>query len=290
MLVANDNCIVSMKIGNLAKLVAKCWTSAEEAVRREIEQRHHDSDEEFITALFRGELRQQCDQASSNGEVVRAFSNDLRTAFQSIPHQAVTKIGAGLVAAVHFHPREVEKKTGGDLGVVIFRPDVCYATGSRSELAIEYKYGRGLLCQAKVFKRASDWGKLSVKQRANLSKRLEYLALLLYRYADQDRIRNQLEPFKWQLTSNRSMKEINDWFRSDNFPNIQQSEEILLGLAQGQFGTDDKRLIEEFIIPTTRSTLEIHIKWGDGRGPGRKLDLRQSEYASQGKQYVRASL
>jgi len=86
------------------------------------------------------------------------------------------------------------------------------------------------------------------------------------------------------------MKEINDWFRSDNFPNIQQSEEILLGLAQGQFGTDDKRLIEELIIPTTRSTLEIHIKWGDGRGPGRKLYLRQSEYASQVKQYVRASL
>jgi hypothetical protein len=273
-----------MKIGSVAKLIAKCWTSAEKAVRDGIERKHYDLDEEHITTFFRGELREQCDKVSRNGEVEQAFKLDIQSALPTIPLQAVSDIGNGLIATVNFHPKEVEKNTGADFGLLFVRPDVSYSNWSDSNLVIDHDYGRGLLCQAKVLRRNSDWGELSPTQKENLQDRLKYLALVLYRYSDQDGARKKLEPFNWQLTCGISMDEIEGWLKGDSFPNLLQSEEILLGLALGQLGTDDKKSINDFIIPKVRQSLEIRIHRRDGRDPGRTLDLRQ--YTSSGKQHI----
>jgi hypothetical protein len=243
-------------------------------LRNTVRQRFPDRDEEIITELFHAELEAECNRVSAIGAVEEAFKADLRRFLPSISEVDVSKIGTGLVATVYFHPRIVETRTGGDFGVVFIRPDVRYANYSYPTLEIESDYQRGLLCQAKIFRRDSSWGGLTAKQKAVLQERLQHLSLVLYRYADQNGARRELGPFEWQLTVNASVDDIVDWLRSDNFPNLQSSREILIKLALGRIGTENKRVISEFIAPSLRPSFEIRIHWRNRPDPGRTLHLR----------------
>jgi hypothetical protein len=113
-----------MRTPALGKLVADSWTAAEDGVREKIRAQYRDSDEEFITGLLRGELESSFDRVSRNGSVERAFLADLKASLVTVPVASLSPVATGLMATVSFHPRHVEKKTGGDLGIVLAKPDV----------------------------------------------------------------------------------------------------------------------------------------------------------------------
>lgn len=180
---------------------------------------------------------------------------------------------SGLVASVAFHSRKTEGKTAGDLGIVFVRPDVSEGGLALSELSIKHEYKRGLLCQAKIFRRDSSWGGLTPPQKKNLPARLSYFSLLLYRYADRER--RELLPFQWQLAGGATVEDIGHWLSSDTFPNLQASEWILRALVQNRIGTDDKDAIDQYIVPRLRPSLVIRVHWKDD-GPGESIYLRKN--------------
>jgi hypothetical protein len=268
-----------MKIPALSKLISRCWRTAEEVLRQNVEKKFPDRDEEIITELFHAELEVECNKVSATGAVETAFLSDLRASFPEVPYARLSYIAHGLIATVNFHSRSVEETTGGDFGVVLIRPDVQHAAYFGSELTIERDYQRGLLCQAKIFRRNGTWGGLTSHQREILPAKLNYLAIVLYRYLDQSGERRQLAPFQWQLTSNANLNEIHGWLVSDEFPNLQESCRILEALARDHIGTDDKRVIAQFIAPPLRPSLEIHIRWRDGDGPGDRVRISENNTA-----------
>src|SRR5262249_19690977 len=174
------------------------------------------------------------EEVSKNGAVAKAFLSDLRQTFSTIAYESLFGIASGLVATVSFHPHQVEEKTGGDLGIVIVRPDVRRAQYSGSQLIIDDDHRRGLLCQAKMFRRDSRWGGLSSRQKQTLPEKLNYFGLLLYRYADQDGERRVLEPFAWQLAHEATAEQVNAWLASDQFPELLGSRQVLTGLIDDQ--------------------------------------------------------
>jgi hypothetical protein len=271
--------VANLKIPALAALIAESWTRAEQSLRERVRQESPDRDEEIITDLFHTALEAEFSRVSALGSVERAFQADLRRALPGIPAASVSRLADGLIAMVHFHPREVESRSGGDFGLVLIRPEVNYAKYSRSALTIEHDCQRGLLCQAKVFRRNSTWGSFSRKQRSVLQARLNYLSLVLYRYRDQDGERRDLWPFGWQLTRDASIRDVAGWLRNDQFPKLEDSRGIISALAEDRIGTDDKQVIAEQIAPPLRPSMEIKILWRDGKGPGAVVHLHQTNPA-----------
>jgi hypothetical protein len=257
-----------MPIPHTAALITKCWAVAEEALRATVREKFPDRDEENITDLFHAELNVVFNEASARGTVAETFLKDLRHSFPTVANSDLSQISTGLIAMVNFHPREVEGRTGGDVGVVFVRPDVRNSQSWRTELLIEHEYKRGLLVQAKIFKRNSKWQALGSTQRRILKTKLSYLALLLYRYVDQNGPRRELEAFHWQLTRDATIEQVSMWLRSNDFPNLKSSDEILGALSNDRIGTDDRVVIETDIAPPKlRPSLEIKVRWKPGTPP-----------------------
>jgi hypothetical protein len=149
-----------MRINALGKLITDSWVTGEQVLRENIRKKFPDQDETSVTTLFCGDLSEEFDKVSKSGAVAKAFFNDLKQTFTNITEESLSKIAQGLIATVSFHPPQVERHTGGDLGIVIVRPDVKRARFLDS-LTIEHDYKRGLLCQAKMFRRDSKWRGLS---------------------------------------------------------------------------------------------------------------------------------
>ena len=78
-----------------------------------------DRDEDKLTDRFHAELEDEFNRASTSGAVAKAFLSDLQREFRELDsHDLSSKIARRLIASVSFHPPEVERKTGGDLGIV----------------------------------------------------------------------------------------------------------------------------------------------------------------------------
>jgi len=117
--------MASMGIPAVGQLLMNCWAAAEQAVRRACD----DNDEEFITGLFRLELKSVVEAVSASGAVEGAFLHDLQQAFPFATDELLTKIAYGLIASVSFPDHTVEAKTGGDLGILLValrrNPTIC---------------------------------------------------------------------------------------------------------------------------------------------------------------------
>lgn len=246
-------------IPSVVKVISKCWIESEERLRSSIKTKHPDLDEPFITRLFYDEFRESLNKASETKKIENAFLIDLRDAFPELAYSCeLTNVSSGLIASSTLHSKEIEKETGGDLGLSINRPDVVLTSQGYSKLQVDL-YRRGLLCQAKVKRRNGRWGELSENQEKVLADRLSYLSLLLYEYVDPNR--TNLMPFKWQLCNSFSVAEIKNWLSSNDFPRLFDSREIINLLGNNEIGTDDISEIEKFICPETRTSLEINIWW-----------------------------
>lgn len=250
----------ALKIPKTLNVVASCWEKAEIGAREKIGKYHQGAGEEFITDEFHGKFAEVLDAASARGDIERAFISDVLSNCPLVDETELALRAQGLIAQVTLHGKEDEAKTGGDLGLLISRP---IAIDSYRHISIRRNYRRGLLCQAKLKKPARTWGRFTRNQAKVLPQRIDYLALLLYRYSEEW----ALEAFCWQLCRGASLKDMRSWLRSDSFPNLLESRAILLGLGNGNIGTDNERIVDEIICPAGARFLEIKIDW-PGDGPG----------------------
>ncbi len=276
-----------MPIPKVTTLVARCWMNAENDVRDLLAKRYIDSNEEFITKLFHGEFRRAVDEASSTVAVQDAFLHDLESAFPDLQHSGdLNRLANGISATTTLHSLETEKKSGGDIGIVFVRPNV--TKQMPSILDVDPEYHRGLLCQAKIKRRATGkskpkWGDFTPNQRTVLRTRLNYLSLLLYEYKDD--ARHLLAPFGWQLCYNVKFYEVEKWLKSGQFPDLWTSERIISLLGEAKIGTDDKQIIEQCICPCVRDTLIVKIGWPPGEEPPAQIHVSHQMEQEQ-KQYI----
>ncbi len=271
-------------IPSVAELIANCWNESEEALRASIRSKHPDLDEKDITRFFHDELRLSFEKVSNGEEVENAFLNDLNEAFPmySCEHRhEFGELSSGLIASVTLHSPEAERFTGGDLGLLLTRPNVKFSYRYDKELEVD-GFSQGLLCQAKIKRRNGKWGPFSPNQKEILPNHLDYLSLILYQYQDVNR--KELLPFGWQLCKGSKFNAIKKWISSDNFPILQESKEIIKLLGGNEIGTNDKAIIEKCICPESRPYMKIDIAW-PGKPPEFKVKLRKRVVEKQ-KQYV----
>jgi len=266
-----------MRINNLRNLIVSAWSEAEAQLRQDPIQMQ-DRDEEFITGLFSGYLRSEFETATRIGGVEQAFRKDLAEAFPDLDFYYEHQIWRGLIATVTFHPKHVEARTGGDFGLVVVRPEV---THEWQKLRIEDGHRRGLICQAKIFQRATKhrrkpgYGPLSSNEMKVLNSKLDYLALLLYRY--EDSARETLAPFEWKIASGATIENIQSWLVHNCIPDKLDSPRALRALIDEKIGTADEKLIDEDISPKVRPSLTITISWKDGDYPGNVVHLAKHQ-------------
>jgi hypothetical protein len=169
---------------------------------------------------------------------------------------------------VTLHARDTEGVTGGDLGLVISRPQV--TRSNRNCLKIDRSYSRGILCQAKLKAVEERWGQLSERQVALLPNQLGFLGLLLDRYLDLRR--TELDKFTWQLGRGATLDEVLGWLKNDSFPEVMTSSAVIRALGDGEIGTDDRDTLERIITPVSNRYLEVRIYWPNG-GPSGEVEV-----------------
>lgn len=265
-----------LKIPYTIREVAKCWNCAEMDLRNNIETKHHDLDEEFITKLFYDEFCCQLNKASTGKQIERAFLADLQRAFPEILRFTLSRFSANLIAEAMLHKRGTEKVTGGDFGLVITCPQISYGW---SKLIRGTDFHQGLLCQAKIRRRSGKWGSLTRNQEKVLPHRMKYLSLLLYSYSDAERCK--LNPFQWQICRNKPVEDVKDWLRSNVFPNVLDSAKIIGQLGNAQIGTGDEKIVRQIITPGTRPYLNIKISWPDNKPPPSHVGIYASQTVQQ---------
>jgi len=259
-----------MPIPAVTRLLQECYEEAEAATRESLETDFLDKGEVFITELFHGRLRAAAREANAKDRLKRAFVEDLSSTFPELRNSGELEgIASGIRATATLHHGSLETHTGGDLGIVFVRP--CVSGNSHAGvLKVCRDHRRGLLCQAKMKQRSSQgrkerWRALTDNQRLVLPEQLEYLSLLLYEYQDNDR--DALAPFQWQLCSESTIGDVEDWLASGSFPAILNTSSLIGGLAQDRIGTDDRDAIERYIGPGVRPSLIVEIGWPPGKGP-----------------------
>ena len=112
-----------LEIPETINILAQCWLTAEENLRKDINTSYPDADEEFITRMFHGKYSAILRVVSDLALIENAFLNDLRNAFQNLDGE-LNQIANGLIAEVTLHKRGTERLTGGDIGILIIRPHI----------------------------------------------------------------------------------------------------------------------------------------------------------------------
>jgi hypothetical protein len=171
------------------------------------------------------------------------------------------RLSSGLVAEASWHKRATETNTGGDFGLVVVRPRVAFGNDS---LRITEGHHSGLLVQAKRKLMKGRWRGLTRTQLSLLPERLSYSALVLYELLDESS--RELAPIRWQLCEGHRITTVKRWLREGSFPQLVSSSDIIVGLGKGGIGTDDRKIIENFVAPVGERTLVIRIHW-HGRKP-----------------------
>lgn len=273
-----------MKIPYTLSVISACWREAEENLQIDISENYPGVNEEFITQMFHGKLSKALKNASKEKRIESAFKHDLQVKFPEFDLLQFYELSNGLIADVVLHKRKTEAVTGGDIGLVINRPNI-EMQKYRNILKVDF-YRNGLLCQAKLKKPNGKWNLFTSSQKKRLSNRLNYLGLLLYEYDDTER--RNLKPFQWQICN--STKDINDilnFLREDKFPSIMDSQQVINGIGNGKIGVDDDNIIDTIVAPMGNTSLEIIIKWLDDRKGGGSEIRIHSKNEIEEKIYVR---
>jgi hypothetical protein len=263
-----------LPIPNTVKVISECWKNAEEELQTGIKKYTPDKDEEFITETFHGKYKEALDAANVKDIIASSFLADLIRCYGYDYHEKWKGISQNLIADVTLHKKTTEGKTGGDLGIVIIRPNI---TIDNDKIKI-LDYKRGILAQAKIKRRDGKWGGFTPNQISLIPSILNFYFLLLYQYKDSER--TELSNFNWQsckdvtkATPEQVMSEIEGWFEHETFPKLLNSTQILQGVAAGTLGISNKSIIDTFICPTENQYLEIRITWPEGKSPGTTVDI-----------------
>lgn len=255
----------ALDIPNTIAVVSESWREAEEEIRGRIAAHAPRLDETEITSRFHESFARLLDEASGARRVSEAFLKDLRLAalHRNLDEDELRRASRGLVASATLHPGETERRTGGDLGLVIVRPRI---SREGEGIQVRAQHRRGLLCQAKVRYFRRRWGTLTTNQERVLDDRLAYLGLLLYRYRDP--LARELEQFEWQVCNGHTLDDVKHWLRRSAFPKLMSSREILTALSADEIGTSDPQILDQIVAPIKGRCLELRIDWPPGGGPG----------------------
>lgn len=172
-----------MPIPNIIGLVTRAWTEAEDATIERLFEKHWDKDEEFVTEYFCDELRSSVQALAKTDAIVESFLQDLYDQFPELQSEIELRwLASGISATTTFHPREVEKNTGGDIGIVLYRPSVESGLDGNT-LEIHQDHARGILCQAKISRRPQRrssvcWGSLTPRQKEVLASKTQRIGRL----------------------------------------------------------------------------------------------------------------
>jgi len=254
-----------IELNNTVNLIGDLFKKAEETVKSDIDLAFPQACEEQITVVLQLELAKILNKANQQKEIERAFQKDIDRGIREslLPTSTSNHIKAlsnGIVAKVSWHKRNIEQKTGGDLGLLIVQPEVSFF--NRKISLSRCKNERGLLVQAKLKKNNESWGHLTANQRKILKDRVNYLSLLRYEFIDQEN--RKLKDFYWTLCNGASIINVIEWLKKDDFPKNQTSKEIITNLGLGNIGTNDQQIINSVIIPTRNGqTIFIKIDWED---------------------------
>lgn len=256
-----------LQIPTTLKIVCACWKQAEAALQEEIREYAPNKHEEFIIERFHAKFAEALTKASNDNLIARAFFCDLKaaSAYSDISDNDLAMIANGLIAELSLHEKSTERRTGGDMGLMIIRPQL---TRSHDVIKIS-DYRRGILCQAKMKDKDGKWGQFTRTQRSLLPNRMEYLGLWLYSYKDE--ARRVLNDFQWYICrKGETLEQVIDYLKKDQFPKLVASEKTLVAVGYGAIGTDNDKILDEVISPAKNPALTIKISWRDGRssGPG----------------------
>lgn len=265
-------------------LLKTCWQAAEERLCREVGTKYHESDEEAITILLFGELREEVDGRSSSGEFEESFAADLRDQYSTTD---LSWVANGIIGRVVYHPRHIEKRSGGDFGLVLARPQVEH--GWTTDISM---HTQGLLVQAKKHSQKGTIGTMTKRQCSVLPERLEYTAFILYVYATAGA---ELAPFAWICADGRQLQDLKtdmgrlnrkhpktvDDFREIMTGSVLSSSDIIEAVSQGLRGTSDRQIIDDQICPALTPSVTIEITWRNGSPPEPPQTARQHVYVRQ---------
>lgn len=268
-----------MNIDETLKVVCGAVADAEAALAEQVKLYYHGADEEFITFAFYCHIRHRLREASRNKLIEGAFLKDLKAALRqyrlsglSVGRESesdVSRQATGLVADMVLHNKPQEGRTGGDFGLVVVHPKIIITSKS-----IEAKKGfsSGLLCQAKMKRRAGKWGDFSENQRGKLPEHLDYASLILYSYMDEER--RELNPVAWKLCRGSSLPELELALKRDAPGETLGAADVVRRLGRGEIGTSDQAKIDEVISPSARQYLELRIYWSQGKDPKGPVELK----------------
>lgn len=243
-------------------LIKECWETSEKNVRHLIAERYHVHDEVFITRLLFGELFAEFETRNNKHDFEKAFLSDLEKTFTSNSYRSERiRLSKGIVAKVSYHEPHIEKRTGGDLGLVIARPIVTPISTDR----LRYKVAQqGLLTQAKRENEKKKFGSFTKKQQLLLPQHLSYAAILLYTYTVREEY--QLAPFLWFVCKGDTFEDVKNILADYNWcmEEVKTSSIIFEKLWTFQIGTNDDKVIKNHICPEDAPHILIEITWRDG--------------------------
>jgi len=148
-----------LEIPNTLKLLSTCWIEAEKSLRDDVNNIYPEADEEFITKFFHGKYSAVLKIVSEMKLIEKAFLDDLRNAFPDL-NVELNKIANGLIAEFSLHNLATERITGGDIGLLIIRPNIL----QEDNYLKVFDHRSGLLCQAKLKNSRGSWGLLTKNQ------------------------------------------------------------------------------------------------------------------------------
>jgi hypothetical protein len=257
------------------QLIIQCWTDAETRVRDYVSTKGQGANETNITYLFASELRGQAHELNQTQKLEQAFIQDLQDEYPGLKDSSAWDCAHRLRASVVFHPPQIEKKSGADLGLVLTRPDSTYLGSHRFHLV-----SRGLLCQAKLKKPVVGngyyLGRFKPKQTEFIRNHPEFTSILLYEYSDLELA--TLNDFKWKHCVDFNFRLFRKSLKRPAVMGFSTSEEIIKALHSEKIGTSDEQVIRTIIRPQVASYLVINIGWPKDR-PIWTVEINQQEEA-----------
>lgn len=272
-------------LANLESCTFRAIESAENALRKIIEERYPSLNEEMITHLFWCELRLAVQRANDRGEWSNAFANDISAAFSyHVESWRIEPKVDGLFCEVQLHNKIKESKSGGDFGLFTTLPAIesSYSTSMALEVTLK---DRAVLVQAKLRKDNGNFQGLTESQKRLLPVNDSYSHLLLYEY--QDKERKCLQPFLWQSLNEASAATVASWLKKGKMPSAIDNRRLITQLFQRRIGTSDRAIIDQIIQTSDRPQIKMRFYWGHGEP--RESTVRLCDFVQeQQPEFVRA--
>lgn len=260
---------ITIKLENTIKLIGDLFKVSEDNVKSGMKLCFREATEEQITTILQYELGKAIDTANMEKDIAHKLEKDIAEALKNNFIQSssfIKTLANGFKAEVCWHKRHIEKNTGGDFGLVIEQPK--FTINGRMLKLSDSKNRQGLLVQSKHRKYNEKWRGFTPRQKIILSKHMSYLSLLRYEYIDTEN--KELKSFYWNLCNNFSIKQVEDWFKYNNFQNCKTTNDIITSLGLEEIGTNDDKIIDLIIAPKKTPAMIIKIFWDskEPRDPG----------------------